>query len=131
MCAEIMIAIAFHESRELLRNLLIQAKPKALTTEQKLTKLRVIHNQSFELIIFCFSTGNWRTLFPHFLWLKLGQTAWTPLRSTETLLTAWLIKIYCTAKDHYKAINLTQFSFFLSHSRSSLQHSFIGCTTER
>ena len=39
MCAEIMIAIAFHESQELFRNLLIQAKRKALTTEGKLTKL--------------------------------------------------------------------------------------------
>lgn len=35
MYAEIMIAIAFHESQELLINLLIQAKREALTTEKK------------------------------------------------------------------------------------------------
>ena len=42
MCEEIliMIAIAFHESQELLRNLPFQAKRKAMTTEGKLIKLR-------------------------------------------------------------------------------------------
>ena len=35
-----MIGIAFHECRELLRNLLNQAKRNALTTEEKLAKLR-------------------------------------------------------------------------------------------
>ena len=73
MCAEIMIAIAFHESQELFRNLLIQAKRKALTTEGKLTKLRPPSAMGdtqpiFLFDLFCYSTGNWGTLFGHFFY---------------------------------------------------------------